>query len=534
MKFLNRFSVGRRQQLLALVGGLMLAACVVAGLRGTGQLTASSEKAFVAKDVVADILPPPMYLIELRLTLSQAVEGTLAPDLAARDVYRLSKEYSDRVSYWKTNPPFGLEQQLLGDQHVHAQAFIAVARQVLAQLKAGDTAAARQSLQQGHRVYLAHRAGVDTTVKAGNQLAALAMADFADTAQQSRWVLLAILALSVVLGGLVSWLVARSIVVPLAAAVKLAQQVAAGKLDAQVEVAGADEAAQLQQALNHMSSSLARVVGDVRVGSHDVTVACRQLASASAEMHDRTRLQSEDTKRVFETLKEIAAFVTDNATASQEAKTLATEANRSSGKGVHAMAQLGATMVDITGSSASVAEMVGLIQGVAFQTNLLALNAAVEAARAGEQGRGFAVVASEVRQLASSAARAADDIKRQVEATRQSVAAGSEGTHNANLALDEMAGIVQRMSTRVDGIWETTFSQTTCINRLVETIGELTQSAEVTAAMVAQTAGVAAELERNANGLDAAVSRFQVRDADAVHIRTRALGHTDRRALQPA
>lgn len=500
------------------MGALMLCLCVAVGLGGIRLLANSSEKAFVAKDVVADILPPPLYLIEARLTLSLAVEGTITVEHAAQAVERLAQDYETRVNHWRAHPPYGLENLLLGEQHAHAQAFWAAARQTLQPLKANDTAAARQALAAAHREYVAHRSAVDTTVVAGNQLAAAAMNDFARAAQGSQWALLALLGMAVVCGGGMSWLVARSFVRPLSEAVLLARQVASGNLAAAVVVTGNDEAAQLQRALNEMSASLAAVVGQVRKSSGQVAVASRQLAQAYAEMQQRTDQQSTGMKQAYITLKEITAFVADNAAASEEAKRLAVEAHQSSGRGEGAVTELSDSMAGVTRASGEVAEMVGLIQGVAFQTNLLALNAAVEAARAGEQGRGFAVVAAEVRQLALRVSSAAEDIRRQVEATRQAVANGSAGSESAGLALQDMAGIIHRMAQRVDGIWETTFAQTSGINMLVETVGELTHSADAHATMVAQTASVAAELQVSAAELNEVVSRFTLgsRKAGAV------------------
>ncbi|MFO0208067.1 MAG: methyl-accepting chemotaxis protein, partial [Betaproteobacteria bacterium] len=155
--------------------GLLLATALYSGHR----LGADAQRTFVAKDVTADILPPPMYLIEMRLVLSQGIEGTLKPEVAVAEVNRLDKEYLARVEHWKANPPFGLETDLLGAQHRAAGQFVSAARNdILPPLLAGDREAARRALEQVHALYLEHRAGVDATVKRSNDFAAAAMASF--------------------------------------------------------------------------------------------------------------------------------------------------------------------------------------------------------------------------------------------------------------------------------------------------------------------------------------------------------------------
>lgn len=210
MTLLNRMSVRTRQIAMAAIGIAAVSACALTGLWSAARLSEASERAFVAKDVVADILPPPMYLIEMRLLLSQALEGRLDADDAQGELERLAKEYLARVDWWQTHPPFGLERELLGEQHRAAGEFIRTARTLLAALAGGDPEAARQQLGAAHALYLKHRAAVDVTVVQGNELGARSMTEFDATAARGRQIQLALLGLSVLGLGLLSWRLTRS------------------------------------------------------------------------------------------------------------------------------------------------------------------------------------------------------------------------------------------------------------------------------------------------------------------------------------
>ncbi len=185
----------RSQLLLAALGALIVLACVGTGLYVSGQLQRTSQSTFVAKDVVADVLPPPMYLIEMRLVLSQAVEASLPIEAASLQLSRLEKEYRDRVTYWSENRPKGLDTLLLGQQHETAEAFIAGARRVMKQVVDGDLKGASDSLVPVHDLYLKHRIAVDATVKAGVQAAEQSMGTFERTASTARIALITMMVL---------------------------------------------------------------------------------------------------------------------------------------------------------------------------------------------------------------------------------------------------------------------------------------------------------------------------------------------------
>jgi methyl-accepting chemotaxis protein-1 (serine sensor receptor) len=199
--FLRQISVRQRLATLAITGLMAAGACAAIGFWAGHRLTAISDQVFVAKDVVADILPPPMYLIEMRLVLSELVEGNLPPADAAKDVNRLADEYEARVKHWQQNPPYGIEKDLLGAQHTAGLQVIAAARALVAHAQTEAPDALGADLKNVHTLYLSHREGVDTTVLAANRFAGDSIKAFGQTVQATSVALWT----GLVLAGVVFW-----------------------------------------------------------------------------------------------------------------------------------------------------------------------------------------------------------------------------------------------------------------------------------------------------------------------------------------
>jgi methyl-accepting chemotaxis protein len=215
-----------------------------------------------------------------------------------------------------------------------------------------------------------------------------------------RFLLILLGAAAVAVSVLCAWLATRSITRPLAAAVKVAQTVAAGDLTAQIHVTSTDETGQLLQALKDMNASLRNIVGQVRGSTDAIATSSAQIASGNLDLSSRTEQQASSLEETASSMEELTSTVKQNADNARQANGLAVSASDVAVKGGSVVAQVVSTMDSINASAKKIVDIIGVIDGIAFQTNILALNAAVEAARAGEQGRGFAVVASEVRNLA--------------------------------------------------------------------------------------------------------------------------------------
>ena len=323
-------------------------------------------------------------------------------------------------------------------------------------------------------------------------------------------------AAAVAIGVLCALAITRSITVPLSGAVEVAQKVAAGELTSQVHVEGKDETSELLQALKDMNSSLAKTVGDVRLGTELITTASQEIASGNADLSSRTESQASSLEETASSMEELTSTVKQNADNARQANQLAVSASSVAEKGGTVVAQVVDTMGSIKESSRKIFDIIGVIDGIAFQTNILALNAAVEAARAGEQGRGFAVVATEVRNLAQRSAGAAREIKELIGDSVGKVDAGSKLVDEAGQTMDLIVTSIKQVADIMGEITAATQEQSNGIEEVNQAITQMDEMTQQNAALVEEAAAAAESMQEQAQNLAQAVSIFKLSHDEAM------------------
>ena len=305
-----------------------------------------------------------------------------------------------------------------------------------------------------------------------------------------------------------SWFVIRRVVAELARASALAQEVAKGNLHVAVVTQRQDEVGDLMRALSAMQTSLHGVVSEIRDASDQIAVSGSQIATGTHDLASRTASAAGSLAQTASSMDTLTATVRQSAEAADQATEWVTSAASVATRGGAAVYKVVATMEDINQSSRKIADIIGVIDSIAFQTNILALNAAVEAARAGESGKGFAVVASEVRSLAGRSAQAAKEIKDLISASVDKVQSGSEQVQEAGNTMGEIVASVQRVTNVTARITSVTREQSEGIGRVNLAVNQLDQMTQQNAALVQESSAAASSLKDQAMRLTRAVSVF--------------------------
>ncbi len=318
------------------------------------------------------------------------------------------------------------------------------------------------------------------------------------------------LAIALVLVVPLTLLNSRSIVHPIIEARDVARAIATGDLTHTVHAEGKDEAADLLVSLRTMQDALRKLVGQVRESSESIQVASAEVASGNQDLSHRTEEAATSLQHTATSVVQLNGNVHQNAEAASQANQLASSASEVATRGGAVVSQVVATMDEINTSSKKIADIIGVIDGIAFQTNILALNAAVEAARAGEQGRGFAVVAGEVRSLAQRSAEAAREIKTLIGTSVDKVEAGSKLVQDAGSTMEEIVASVRRVTDIIGEISAATAEQSNGIGQVNTAVKQLDDMTQQNASLVEQSAAAAESLKEQAIKLNSVVSTFRL------------------------
>ena len=302
----------------------------------------------------------------------------------------------------------------------------------------------------------------------------------------------------------------RAIKQPLDQAIGIASRIAEGDLSTRIDTQRTDEFGQLMRALQTMTGSLARLVSEVRHSTDGISTASSEIATGNQDLSSRTEMTASSLQETASSMEQLTGTVQHSAQSAHQANQLAGTASEAAQRGGAVVSQVVDTMQEIATSSKKIADIIGVIDGIAFQTNILALNAAVEAARAGEQGRGFAVVAGEVRTLAQRSAQAAREIKSLIVTSTDRVDSGAKLVSEAGSAMDEIVSAIQRVTDMMRDISASASEQSDGIVQVNQAVTQLDQMTQQNAALVEQSAAAAESLREQARRLSGAVNVFRL------------------------
>lgn len=552
----------------AIVFGTVAAAALYVGMTISkisvgGPVVATNQQ---ASDLVADILPPPVYILESYLVARLAmVEPRALGSLAGR-LQKLQGEYEARQAHWRQSSlPDPLKEQLNRVDAPAKRFFTEAESHLIPSLKRGDMTAANASIDRLARAYLTHRREIDTLVEQTAAYQAEMRADGEAQANFAFWTMaLAGLALALVLAG-ANALLSRYAIAPLKAVAEAMRRMAGGDLDAKADVESPVEeigrmvaaievfrdaskerlAAEQKQAFivreltggldalaakklthridtsfppeyealrisfNQTMAELCEVLSHTVASSGHVLNGAAEIRSASNDLAQRTEQQAANLEESAAAMREVTEMVQETARNASDVGRDISEAHVSAADGGQVVARAVAAMGSIQKSAAQITSIIDVIDAIAFQTNLLALNAGVEAARAGEAGKGFAVVATEVRALAQRSADAAHDIKSLITASHESVEEGVALVDETGAVLLQIGERVATINARIADIAESARAQALRLQQVNHAVGDMDKMTQQNAAMVEESNAAARSLADEANELATLVEAFE-------------------------
>ena len=392
--------------------------------------------------------------------------------------------------------------------------YLAGQEELLGFIRSDQTDQSREYLASKLQPVLAsYKASIGALVESEKNAIVTAGTDARDTALNARNTLIGLGVAALLLAAALGWLITRSLVRELGGeprtAADVARAVAGGDFTQPIAVKDGDTTSLMAQ-LAAMKDGLAQVVSQVRRGSESVAMASSEIAQGNQDLSARTESQASALEETAASMEQLGATVRQNADSAGQANALARSASDVAVRGGEVVGQVVQTMKGINESSQRIADIIGVIDGIAFQTNILALNAAVEAARAGEQGRGFAVVASEVRSLAGRSAEAAKEIKQLISASVERVEQGSAMADQAGETMTEVVQSIRRVTDLMGEINAASSEQASGVAQVGEAVTQMDQATQQNAALVEEMAAAAGSLSSQAQELVQAVAVFKL------------------------
>jgi methyl-accepting chemotaxis protein len=505
----------------------LLAVIAVAGLGmivvGVVGLRALDRSNVNLLSVIDDRLMPVTWINEINsiggrnlIELDKALMGNDRSEIEAVQT-RLVSTASRSEELWRM---YGGTVMAEGEQEL-AEAFwrartgyIAARNQLMDALIKGDMERARQLRHdEVAETFEAQQEPLDALLALQAKVAKQERADSLLAYRNAQWWSIATIVIGLAVASIWGALLIRSITAALTQAVTTAEQIAKGHLGSATASAQTNEFGRLLTALHEMDTMLLKIVSEVRSGANEVGTAARQLAMGNDDLSQRTQEQASALEETASSMEEMTATVKQNSDNARQANQLAASARGQADQGGSVVGRAVSAMSEINDASNKIADIIRVIDDIAFQTNLLALNAAVEAARAGEQGRGFAVVASEVRNLAQRSATAAKEIKDLIGNSVEKVAAGSALVSESGEMLNEIVNSVKKVADIVAEISAASQEQAAGIDQVNNAVTQMDTVTQQNAALVEEASAASKAMQDRAAQLVQQIAFFKTQGA---------------------
>ena len=467
------------------------------------------------KDLIADILPPPEYIIESYLVALQIAATT---DVEKQNklferLKVLKEEYDTRHEFWSKEGLSGdLNELMMKQAHDPAIAFYAIAfDEFIPAMQKHDLGVATKALARMAELYEIHRQAIEQIVQLANKRNEMDEAKAKEDIQTANIALFLTLVISISISIATTWMISRRIYSQLGGELHYAASIVRKIAEGDLTVAVLKQKNDRQSLLHDMSAmqqSLSNIVKNIHQGTDTIATASAQIAAGNQDLSARTEEQASSLGETASAMNDLTSTLRQNADNVNHANQLTATASDVAVKGGAIVSRVVETMNTINESSRKISDIIGVIDGIAFQTNILALNASVEAARAGEQGRGFAVVATEVRNLAQRSASAAREIKALISDSVLRVEAGSKLADQAGTTINEVVISIKRVNDIMGEITTASHEQSEGIEQVNQAIMQMDTVTQQNAALVEEAAAAAESLQGQAKTLVEVVSIF--------------------------
>jgi methyl-accepting chemotaxis protein len=468
------------------------------------------------KDLVADILPPPAFILEAQFVALDLASTTDATEREAQLTKwaQLQKDFGDRKEFWRKTIEPGAMKDKLEEANRSGDEFFAKANaDLVPAVKAGDLKKAQDVVRtQLKPLFAAHHASIDAVVAMTDTRLKKQTDDAAEAVRTRKIALAGVGGVAIGLALFLGWLLTRRISSRLTIVDRALESVATGDFTHPLSAEWKDEFGAIARSTNHMLTQVSSTLRSVRGMARKLTMSAEELRSSATEISSGAAEQASGFEETAASLEEITSTVKQNSQNAGQVTSLAADSRQAAEQGQSVAESAVTAMGELASSSKQIVEIISTIDEIAFQTNLLALNAAVEAARAGDQGRGFAVVANEVRNLAQRSATAAKEIKALIQNSSQRVDTSVQLVNQSGGSLRGIVAAVKRVTDLMHDIAAASKEQSLGVDQVNKAVTTMDQITQRNAAQTEELTATANRLTDVAHELTVAIDGFRIDD----------------------